>query len=93
MLIKQRSVLVPLVSLDLNRGLENSATMVNDKLHAMMPLQSPTKCGRVPTLPIEVDDQNDQNLTMNGFMTVTSAASVSKGDIELLENKISVLEK
>lgn len=30
---------------------------------------------------------------MNGFMTVTSAASVSKGDIELLENKISVLEK
>jgi len=28
-----------------------------------------------------------------GNMTVTSAASVSKGDIELLENKISVLEK
>ena len=26
-------------------------------------------------------------------MTVTSAASVSKGDIELLENKIQVLEK
>ena len=30
---------------------------------------------------------------MNGFMTVTSAASVSKGDIELLENKISIIEK
>ena len=40
---------------------------------------------------IEKDDQN--NLTMNEFMTVTSAASVSKNDIELLENKISVLEK
>ena len=32
-------------------------------------------------------------MSMNGNMTVTSAASVSKGDIELLENKISVLEK
>ena len=39
--------------------------------------------------------QNDDqyNASMNGFMTVTSTASVSKGDIELLENKISILEK
>ena len=38
--------------------------------------------------------RDEQNGTMtNEDMTVTSVASVSKGDIELLENKISVLEK
>ena len=38
-------------------------------------------------------EMTDQDNAMNGFMTVTSTASVSKGDIELLENKISVLSK
>ena len=41
----------------------------------------------------ELMEDQYNNASMNGFMTVTSTASVSKGDIELLENKISVLEK
>ena len=40
-----------------------------------------------------IGKQDALMMSMNGNMTVTSAASVSKDDIELLENKISVLEK
>ena len=38
-------------------------------------------------------DENANSCLQNDFLTVTSNASVSKGDIELLENKIKVLEK
>ena len=88
---KQRSMLIPLVSLDLNKGLE----AISEKAVHSLPPRSPT-CGTnlgkamLARGPSEMDDQNN---AMNGFMTVTSVSSVSKGDIELLENKISVLEK
>ena len=42
--------------------------------------------------PAETHESHQKD-EMNGFMTNTSAASVSKGDIEHLENKISILEK
>ena len=90
-LTKQRSMLIPLVSLDLNKGLE----AISEKAVHSLPPRSP-KCGTnlgkavLARGPSETDDQNN---AMNGFMTVTSVSSVSKGDIELLENKISVLEK
>ena len=42
--------------------------------------------------PAETEEVHQKGV-MNGFMTNTSAASVSKGDIEHLENKISILEK
>ena len=85
--MKQRFSVIPLVSVDLN-----SSNLLAGRNN--YPPCSPTYETNDLFNRAKYGLDEEQNYTMtNGNMTVTSAASVSKGDIELLENKISVLEK